>query len=125
MRVLRHPRRDRPKPRLPLWRLRVKHDASYVLVAVEHVVIVIRPLAGRGYNYRPKRASKSRPDETPRGADNVFVFLSRRAGGQLSHNATYDLLKTLRPAITLHGFRSTLQIGQRGTKRQKNFANSP
>ena len=43
----------------------------------------------------------------PRGADDAFVFSSRRGSDQLSHNATYDLLKTLRPAITLHGFRST------------------
>jgi hypothetical protein len=45
MRVLRHPRRDRPELRLPLWRLRVKDNASDVLLAVEHVVVVVRPRA--------------------------------------------------------------------------------
>jgi integrase len=42
-----------------------------------------------------------------RGADDDFIFPSGRGSGQLSHNATYELLKTLRPTITLHGFRST------------------
>ena len=45
MRALRHPCRDRPEP----WRLsrcRVRpHDAADVLLAVEHVAVVVRPYA--------------------------------------------------------------------------------
>jgi hypothetical protein len=47
MRVLRHARSGRLEPRLSMWRLRVKHDAPDVPVAVEHVVIVVRPLAAQ------------------------------------------------------------------------------
>ena len=47
MRVLRHARGDRPKPgRVSVGRVR-KKDATDVLVAVEHVVIIVRPLAVR------------------------------------------------------------------------------
>ncbi|MGA8088454.1 MAG: hypothetical protein WCA10_14190 [Terracidiphilus sp.] len=44
MRALRHAPDDRPEPRLVLGCLRVKHYAPDVLLAVEHVVIVVRPL---------------------------------------------------------------------------------
>jgi hypothetical protein len=47
MRVLRHARSGRLEPRLSMWRLRVKHDAPDVLVAVEHIIIVIRRLPMR------------------------------------------------------------------------------
>jgi hypothetical protein len=46
-RVLRHPRRDRLEPRLALGRFRVKQDAADVPLAVEHVIIIVRPLAAR------------------------------------------------------------------------------
>jgi hypothetical protein len=44
---LRHPRRDRPEPAAIFWRRMRPHDAADVLVAVEHVVVVVRPLAAR------------------------------------------------------------------------------
>jgi hypothetical protein len=47
MRVLWHLRGDRPKPRLPLWRVRLMHDATDVLLAIEHVIIIVRPFASR------------------------------------------------------------------------------
>jgi integrase len=40
----------------------------------------------------------------PRGADNAFVFPSRRTGGMLGH----DTLPIREHGATLHGFRSTL-----------------
>ena len=47
MRVLRHPDRDRPEPRrVPVGRVR-PHDPAYVPLAVEHVVVVVRPWAAR------------------------------------------------------------------------------
>jgi hypothetical protein len=45
MRVLRHPRRDRPELRRVLARRVRPHDPPDVLLAVVHVVIVIRPRA--------------------------------------------------------------------------------
>jgi hypothetical protein len=45
MRVLQHTRRGRLKP-AAIFRRRVRpHDATDVLVAVEHIVVVIRPCA--------------------------------------------------------------------------------
>ena len=45
MRVLRHPRRDRPEP-AAIFRRRVRpHDATDVPFAVERIVVVIRPRA--------------------------------------------------------------------------------
>ena len=42
------PRRDRPNQRpCPLWRLRVKREAANGLIAVEHVIIIVRPFAAR------------------------------------------------------------------------------
>ena len=47
MRVLRHPRRDCPEP-ATIFRRRVRpHDAADVPVAIEHVIIIIRPCAAR------------------------------------------------------------------------------
>ena len=40
-------RRDRPEPAAIFWRRVRPHDAPDVPVAVEHVVIVVRPLAAR------------------------------------------------------------------------------
>jgi hypothetical protein len=50
LRVLRHARRDRPEPRrLTAGRVR-PHDAADVPLAVEHVVVVVRPCAaGAGF----------------------------------------------------------------------------
>lgn len=45
MRALRHPCSDRPEPRLAFRRLRVKHDAPDVALAVEYVEVVVRPRA--------------------------------------------------------------------------------
>jgi|NGEPerStandDraft_8_1074529.scaffolds.fasta_scaffold196372_1 hypothetical protein len=47
MRALRHARRDRPEPRRVSAGLVCPHDAANVLVAVEYVVIIVRPLAVR------------------------------------------------------------------------------
>jgi len=45
--ALRHARRDCPKPSA-IFRPRVRpHDATDVLVAVPHVVIIVRPLAAQ------------------------------------------------------------------------------
>jgi hypothetical protein len=47
IRTLRHPRRDRPEP-AAIFRRRMRlHDAPEELTAVEHIVIVVRPLAAR------------------------------------------------------------------------------
>jgi integrase len=79
----------------------------------------LRPLDGGTWIIPASRMKADREHRVPlteevlallgkRGADDAFLFPSGRSGGgQLSHNATYDLLKSLRPAITLHGFRST------------------
>ena len=45
MRVLWHPRRDRPKPRCAGRRLGMKHDAADMLAAVEHLIVFVRRLA--------------------------------------------------------------------------------
>jgi integrase len=79
---------------------------------------VFRPLDGDTWIIPASRMKAGREHRVPltkemlallgeRGPDNAFVFPSGRGSGQLSHNATYELLKTLRPTITLHGFRST------------------
>src|ERR1035441_9245821 len=45
--ALRHPRRDGPEPSA-ICRSRVRpHDATNVLVAVEHIVVVVSPCAHR------------------------------------------------------------------------------
>ena len=47
MRILRHPRRDRPKP-FAICRCRVRpHDAANVPVTIERIVVVGAPLAAR------------------------------------------------------------------------------
>jgi hypothetical protein len=47
LRVLRHARRDRPEPRrVPAGRVRPQ-DAADVPLAVEHVVVIVRPCAAR------------------------------------------------------------------------------
>jgi integrase len=80
---------------------------------------VFRPLDGDTWIIPASRMKAGREHRVPmaaktlallgeRGTDDTFIFPSGRSGsGQLSHNATYELLKTLRPSITLHGFRST------------------
>ena len=45
--LLRHPRCDCPEPATIFWCRVRPHDAADVPVAVEHVIIVIRPLAAR------------------------------------------------------------------------------
>jgi integrase len=79
----------------------------------------LRPLDGDTWIIPASRMKADREHRVPlavetlallgeRGSDDAFIFSSGRSGGgQLSHNATYDLLKSLRPSITLHGFRST------------------
>ena len=47
MRVLRHARGDRPEPAAICRRGVGPEDAADVPVAVEHVVVVVRPLAAR------------------------------------------------------------------------------
>jgi hypothetical protein len=47
MRVLRHPRRDRPELERASARRVRRHDAADLPVAVEHVVVVVGPLAAR------------------------------------------------------------------------------
>ena len=45
--ALRHARRDRPEPSA-ICRPRVRpHDAADVLVDIEHIVIIVRPMAAR------------------------------------------------------------------------------
>jgi len=45
MRLLWHPRCDGPEPPAIFWHSVRPHDAADVPVAVEHVVVVVRPLA--------------------------------------------------------------------------------
>ena len=36
--------RNRPEPRLPLWRLGMQHDAANDLVSIQHNKIVVGPM---------------------------------------------------------------------------------
>ena len=90
MRVLRHPRRDRPEPAAIFRRGVGPQDAPDVPVAVEHVVVVVRPLAvGRLLEARFSRSmdqlsgDRSRDRDTTRRACARLARMLPRVMGEM------------------------------------------
>lgn len=46
-------------------------------------------------------------ENLPHEADNPHVFIGERAGQPIGSRALFNLLREMRPALTVHGFRST------------------
>jgi integrase len=48
-------------------------------------------------------------EDLPREIDNEYVFIGGKTGAPLSNMAMLELVRELRPGITVHGFRSTFR----------------